>query len=49
VNEQRRYKKNHKWKDGDKPVAAITKKGMNKIICEKCHLELTGDNDEQIS
>jgi len=38
-----------KFKDGDKPVVAITKKGMNKIICEKCHLELTGDNDEQIS
>ena len=29
-----------KFKDGDKPVAAITKKGKNKIICEKCYLGL---------
>ena len=38
-----------KFKDGDSPVACITKKGKNKIICEKCYLELIGDKDEQIS
>ena len=32
-----------KFKDGDNPVAAITKKGMNKIICEKCYLGLPED------
>ena len=26
-----------KFKDGDNPVACITKKGLNKIICEKCY------------
>jgi len=25
-----------KFKDGDTPVACITKKGLNKIICEGC-------------
>jgi len=32
-----------KFKDGDSPVAAITKKGKNKIICEKCYLGLPED------
>ena len=26
-----------KFKDGDTPVAAITKKGLNKILCKKCY------------
>ena len=29
-----------RFKDGDTPVACITKKGLNKIICEKCYLTL---------
>ena len=29
-----------KFKDGDTPVVAITKKGLNKIICEKCYSSL---------
>ena len=29
-----------KFKDGDNPVACITKKGLNKIICEKCYSTL---------
>ena len=32
-----------KFKDSDNPVAAITKRGMNKIICEKCYLSLPED------
>jgi len=32
-----------KFKNGDSPVAAITKKGMNKIICEKCYSTLEGE------
>ena len=38
-----------KFKDCDKPVACITKKGMNKIICEKCYSKLIGGKIEQIS
>lgn len=40
---------NSKFKDGDNPVACITKKGMNKIICEKCYSKLIGAKIEQIS
>lgn len=29
-----------KFKDGDKPTVAITKKGKNKILCRKCAKEL---------
>jgi len=29
-----------KFKDGDTPVVCITKKGLNKIICEECYSTL---------
>ena len=31
-----------KFEDGDTPAVAITKKGKNKIICEKCSKEMKG-------
>ena len=34
-----------KFKDGDEPVVCITKKGKNKIICERCYLGLEAKND----
>lgn len=35
-----------KFKDGDSPVACITKKGLNKIICEKCYSGLMKENKQ---
>jgi len=33
-----------KFKDGDTPVACITKKGKNKIICQKCYKMIEHEN-----
>ena len=34
---------NGRFKDGEKITIALTKKGTNKIICEKCYLSLPED------
>lgn len=35
-----------KFKDGDSPIACITKKGLNKIICEKCYSRVTKEQKD---
>lgn len=32
-----------KFKDGDAPMAAITERGTNKIICEGCYPKIKGE------